>query len=300
MKSATRLSILVFLLPSFWSVLQSEERNKATFHPKFFVFQTGFAQAKSKKADYLSELVQKAGFDGVELMGLNQVAEFIPELKKRNLKIFSLYLKIDLDAKQSYDKKLKSTLQQFQGEILNIWVHIHSNKHGRSDPAGDEKCVAVLQELADFTRELKVNIGIYHHTGFWCEKFSDGVRIAKKVKRANVGAVFNLCHYLRVTGSEHLEQELRNAFPYVMLVSINGADNGETQKMNWNRLIQPLGKGDFDPRIVLRILKEKGYQGAIGLQGFGIRQKPEEFFPSSVKVFQQYLKEIDQESWCGL
>ena len=263
------------------------------FHPEFFAFQTGFANATKNDPAYLADMVQTAGLDGVELMGLGRVDAFLPELAKRNLKLHALYLKLDLDSKQPYDANLKQVLTKHKGQIHYLWFHVHSGKHPRSDPAGDERCVEVLRELSDFARPLNVRIGIYMHVGLWAERFSDGVRIARKVKRDNVGAVFNLCHYLRTVGPDNLEQELTGAFPHVMLVSINGADDGDTTRMGWNRLIQPLGDGTFDVARVLKVLRTMNYDGPVGLQGFAVPQKPEEFFPASVKAWNKYIRHIN-------
>ena len=279
------LSCAVIPLPE----LRAQEMN---FEPEFFAFQTGFANAATKDPAYLTDLVHEAGFDGVELMGLDQVEAFLPQLTKRKLSLHALYLKLDIDSSQPYDSRLKTMLAKHRGKIHYLWFHIHSSKHARSDPSGDQRCVEILQELADFAKPLDVRIGVYMHVGLWAEKFSDGVRIARKVKRENVGAVFNLCHYLRTVGPKNMEKELSNAFPHVTLVSINGADDGDTKKMGWDRLIQPLGEGTFDVLRVLKVLKEKNYTGPVGLQGYGVPRKPEDFFPSSVKAWKEMLKKL--------
>lgn len=283
------IAILTFASTSFGA-----EQSSSAFRPEFFAFQTGFAKAASKEPAYLADLVKRADFDGVELMGLRQVDAFMPELKARELKLYTLYLKVDLDSDQPYDPALKTTLKKWKGKIPYLWLHIHSRRHGKSDPAGDARCVEILRELSDFAKPLGVRIGIYHHLSLWSERFSDGVRVARKVDRKNVGAVFNLCHYLRTSGPKNLEAELRDAFPHVVLVSINGADDGDTTRMNWKQLIRPLGEGSFDVRRILRVLKENNYQGPIGLQGFGVAQKPEAFFPASVKAYQAYLDELNR------
>lgn len=290
MKQSPAILVLILFTGISAQTLFADEPN--AFQPKLFAFQTGFAKAKSKDAWYLSELVEKSGFDGVELMGLGQVDAYVPELEKRGLKIYSLYLGVNLDKDTPYDPKIKETLTRHQGKIPYVWLHIGHRKLRNSDPAGDDRCVEVLREMAEWCEPLGVKIGIYHHVGQWSEKFSDGVRIARKVKRNNVGAVFNLCHYLRTSGSENLEKELGDAFPHVMLVSINGADTGNTKSMGWDRLIQPLGKGSFDVKRVLKVLKEKKYTGPIGLQGFAVPEKPEIFFPASVKAYRKMLAEI--------
>jgi len=286
----SRLKFLAAFLLLFSTSLASAEE----FAPPLFAFQTGFSQAESNQPEYLVELVKSSGFAGVELMGLKTAERFLPELKQRDLKLYSLYLPINLDTDQPYPEGLENFLKNHQGDIHYLWFHIHSQMHDRSDSAGDQKCVEVLRELSDLVKPYDVKIGIYHHVGFWAERFSDGVRVSRKVDRENVGAVFNLCHYLRKDGADNLEQELAAAFPHVMLVSINGADDGETTNMGWDRLIQPLDQGTFDIKRVLKVLKDKQYSGPIGLQGYGIKQKPEEFFPRSVHAYREALESLNK------
>lgn len=265
------------------------------FDPELFAFQTGFANATAKDPESLVRLVDQSGFDGVELMGLGQVGQFLPHLKKRGLKLHAIYLKLDLDQpNQPVDTRWLSVLEEYGEDINAVWFHVHSREFASSDPAGDERCIEILRNLSDQATAKGVKIGIYHHVGLWAERFSDGVRIARKVARSNVGAVFNLCHYLKTVGPSSLESELAEAFPHVALVSINGADNGETTSMGWGQLIQPLDKGSFDVTRVLRVLKNSGYDGPIGLQGFGVREKPEQFFPRSVAAYQTLLMEVNQ------
>jgi sugar phosphate isomerase/epimerase len=96
-----------------------------------------------------------------------------------------------------------------------------------------------------------------------------------------------------MNGPQQLESDLRDAFPQVALVSINGADDGETKSMGWDRLIQPLDRGSFDLNRVLRVLKQNEYQGPIGLQGYAIRERPEDFFPRSVAAYRQMLAKVN-------
>ena len=264
-----------------------------TFSPELFAFQTGFANASSKAPEDLVKLVHQAGFDGVELMGLQQVERFLPALKQSNLKLHSLYLKLDLDRPdQPVDPNWSRVLREHGDDLHAVWFHVHSQEFPKSDPVGDDRCVEILRSLSDQVKPWGIKIGIYHHVGLWAEQFSDGVRVARKVDRDNVGAVFNLCHYLKTAGPSRLEQELGSAFPHVLLVSINGADDGETQSMGWDRLIQPLDQGSFDVARVLRVLKAHHYDGPVGLQGYAIREKPEDFFPRSVDAYQELLQKI--------
>lgn len=266
-----------------------------TFNPPFFVFEDGLWNAKSDDAAYWTNLVKESGFDGVELIGLDKVDAMIPELKKNGLKLFTLYIQIEIDKEVPYDARLKEYIKKYKGEITHLWVHVHSDNFSPSDSKGDEECVKIITELADYCRDYSVKIAFYPHADFWVEKVDDGVRLAKKINNPNVGTVFNLCHFLKKDETEKIEQKLKNAMPYLLLVSISGADKGETRDMGWDRLIQPLGKGDYDVLNMLRILKDLGYKNPVGLQCYNIKGQPEEFLKESVTAWTKYKVELNKE-----
>ena len=69
----TALPFFLFFTHLINGPVSAEE---TTFSPELFAFQTGFANASSKAPEDLVKLVHQAGFDGVELMGLQQVERF--------------------------------------------------------------------------------------------------------------------------------------------------------------------------------------------------------------------------------
>ena len=56
--------------------------------------------------------------------------------------------------------------------------------------------------------------------------------------------------------------------PHLFFVTVNGADQGDTRMMNWDRLIRPLGQGSYEVGGLMRMLKELDYSGPVGFQGF--------------------------------
>ncbi len=281
------LFVLLALIASFQVKPQK-------FNPPFFVFEDGLWNAKSETPAYWAELVKNTGFDGLELIGLDKVDDIIPELKKNELKLFTLYIQIDLEKEEPYDVRLKDYIKKLKNTGLHLWVHVHSEKYKPSDPAGDERCVQIVSELADFAANYDVRIAFYPHSDFWVEKIGDGVRLAEKIDKTNVGTVFNLCHFLKKDDKEKLKESIENAMPYLFLVSINGADNGDTHQMGWDRLIQPLGRGDYDVLHVISLLKKMGYKNPVGLQCYNIKGQPEEFLNESVTTWKKYIKEVNQ------
>jgi sugar phosphate isomerase/epimerase len=263
------------------------------FYPPFFVFEDGLWNAKSDSPDYWSDLVKETGFDGMELIGLDRVDKILPELKRNDLELFTLYIKIEIDKDQPYDPNLKEYIKKLHDTGLHLWVHVHSISYPCSDSSGDEKCVKIISELADYASNYGVKIAFYPHTDFWVEKVSDGLRLAEKIDKPNVGVVFNLCHFLKRDQPHKLKHTLTIALPHLFLVSINGADKGETSEMTWDRLIQPLGSGSYDVLNVLHILKDLGYNNPVGLQCYNIKGKPEVFLKQSMETWKKYLKQLN-------
>jgi sugar phosphate isomerase/epimerase len=70
-----------------------------------------------------------------------------------------------------------------------------------------------------------------------------------------------------------------------MFVTINGADTGDTKKMGWDRLIQPLGSGTYDVAAFVHTVRETGYTGPIGFQGFGIKAPPREILTRTMTAW---------------
>jgi sugar phosphate isomerase/epimerase len=262
------------------------------FKPGLFCFEDAFLLSPGYSFDSRAKLLKDLGFDGIELEGLDNAHEKLRILDEFKLRIFMVYIQIDIDKEQPYDVRLNDFIRKVKDKGVTLWLHIHSEKYGPSDPFGDAICVPVIQKLADFANKYNVRIALYPHSTFWLEKVGDGVRLTQKIDRKNVGAVFNLCHFLKTDDRNFLEKSLTESIPYLSAVSINGADDGETGKMDWSRLIQPLGKGSFDVLNILRILRNNNYIGPVGLQCYNIKGEPSEFLKISIESWQKYMKEL--------
>ena len=74
----------------------------------------------------------------------------------------------------------------------------------------------------------------------------------------------------------------------IFAVTINGAQRGVK---TWPELIQPLDKGDFDNRELLKTLREIGYRGPIGLMCYGIPGDVREHLVRSMGVWKTWEAE---------
>ncbi len=132
-----------------------------------------------------------------------------------------------------------------------------------SSDANDERAVAVVREIADVAAASGLRVALYPHVKTYVQRVEDGLRLVKKADRKNLGVAFNLCHFLKGDDAKNIERGIREAAPHLFLVSINGADAGETNKMGWDRLIQRLGSGSFDVGRVLKALDGVHYSGPV-------------------------------------
>lgn len=267
----------------------SVEKGKSLKNP-FFVFNNSMNKQGMAFIPYKEQakMLKELGYNGIEHRETTGIFDLLNEFQQQGLKVYTDYLQINIDQKEPYLPDWKQVIPKLKGTNMILWVHIHSDKYKPSDEAGDKEIIPVIQELADLAGQYGIRIAIYHHVGFLVQKVEDSYRIAMKANRKNVGSVFNLCHFLKTDSEENLEKVINLTFPKLFAVSICGADRGDTQKMEWDRLIQPLGKGSYDTYKLVKMLVDKGYQGPIGIQCYNLKGDPETYLKPSSEALKDF------------
>ena len=236
----------------------------------FFAMDTATKDDTHKTAEEQAKMLRELGYAGIGpgYAGPGPLAEMLTELDKNDLQLFAAYAGINVDpGGQAYDPSLKEALKVLDGRNTILWLFAQSKGLRPSAQDGDARAVEILRELADAAGGHTVRIALYPHQGFWLETVEDAVRVAEKVNRPNVGVTFNLCHWLRVSQNRDAKAVIEKAMPRLFVVSVNGAD---TDGKDWKTLIQTLDHGTFDMKAFLETLRDAGYTGPIGFQGYGI------------------------------
>ena len=238
--------------------------------PAFFAFCMDTYDSQKRSLEQQAALLEELGYDGAGHLWLDNLEERIKTLDAHGLRLFQVYLQVNIaaDANSSYDPRLKESLPLLRGR--KTMLALLMSGAAPSDPALDERAMALVQEIADMANEAGVRVALYPHSGNWLEHVEDGLRIVQKAKRPNVGVMFNLCHWLKVDDEKNLKPLLTSAMPHLFAVSIHGADRAEAIHAGTGNWIQPLGNGSFDVGALLDTLRELGYQGPVGLQCYGI------------------------------
>lgn len=217
------------------------------------------------KLEDKAALLAKLGYAGIAWRP-GQTAEMLAALDRHSLKMVATYVMLTADMKSCpVPPTVTAEIDALKGRDAIVWLTVN----GKTD---DELVVPAVREVADVAARNGLKVALYPHVNFHTDTMDATLRVMRKAGRPNIGICFNLCHFLRLNDEADLERTLREVAPHLMLVSINGADSGDTRAMDWDRLIRPLGEGSFDNSGLLRLLDGMGYKGPVALQCFNIRR----------------------------
>ncbi|MES1258709.1 MAG: sugar phosphate isomerase/epimerase family protein [Acidobacteriota bacterium] len=244
-----------------------------------YVFDNGTGRGELSIEEQ-TELTRKTGYEGIFYSGVANIPRLLAAHRARGLKVPGIYTGMNLaDPKPGYDPGLPAAIRQLQGSGALITFTVNGKA-----PNGDDVAVPVIRAVADMAAQAGLKVALYPHYGFHVARIKDALRVRGKVDRANVGIVFNLCHFLRSGDEANMPATLREALPYTLMVSINGADH----EGDWDRLIQPLDRGSFDVKGFLKTLEAMGYAGPIALQCYNVKGDREENLRRSMAAWRKF------------
>jgi len=253
----------------------------------FFAFYNGAGRDQHVPLEEQAELVKRTGYAGLQFTGTQHIPEMLQALESRGLKMFAIYVAAHIDGdKPSYEPGLPEALRQLQGHGTVIWLTVRG-----SAPDGDARATAVVREIADMAAASGLRVALYPHIGMYVGRLEDALRVVKSVDRPNLGVTFNLAHFLAAKDEPNLDARLREALPHLFMVSINGAEH----QGGWDRLIQPLDRGEFDVYGLLKKLLALGYHGPIGLQCYQVPGDREENLSRSMAAWRKFSARMAEE-----
>ena len=258
-----------------------------------FAFCMAVHDAKKRTLPQQAAMLEELGYAGCGHLWLGNVEMRAKTLSDAGLRLFQVYVRVNLAKPQPLDeKRLAAVLPAPKPHKTQLALLINGGKP--SDPKLDDKAVAVVKRVADLAKPYGVTVVLYPHQNQWIETCGDAVRIAKKVNRPQeVGAMFNLCHWMLADTNRDLRAVLKAARPWLMAVSLSGSDAPKQVRATKRKFIQPLGKGTYDIADLLTILRAIKYTGPIGLQCYGIRGDAQTHLKQSIAAWKRVTKKMD-------
>ena len=284
---------LIFILIGPGNQLSAQE----TLDNTFYVFNNCVRTLPGApdELDDQIKLIKVLGYDGMGGHQSQDNLKLLDALNKAGLQMPEVYWPVKLldSGEVSYDRQLQEVINKAANTELLVTLVLSTESKIDDMESGDQLFAEGLTEIADFAAQYGANIAIYPHVGNYCETVDHTLRLTKMINRDNAGMVFNLCHFLKVEGEKGWKTKLKKALPYVYMVSLNGADSGDTQAMDWDRLIRPLGEGTFDTFKVVKFLKDQDYGEKFGLQCYNIKQDCEVTLKKSMATWKDYQKRVN-------
>jgi sugar phosphate isomerase/epimerase len=263
--------------------VQAEER------PVFFAMDTAARQPPAEAALVLAEL----GYDGFGGSPATAKA-YATELAARKVRFVNAY-HVTTFSFQDTDvpADLVQAIDALAGLNATLWLGLQQVEvpadTNAGPTSGDAVAVPALKRALALAKTKDVKISLYPHAGFWGESVETCLRVADAVNDPSLGITFNLCHWLKVEGSQRDPAPvLKETMPRLDFVTICGADTGDTRTLGWDRLIQPLGRGTYDVGTFLAKLRAAGYRGPIGFQGYGIPMDSKELLKVTMEAWKTF------------
>jgi len=263
--------------------VQAEDR------PLFFAMNTAARQPPAEAAMVLAEL----GYDGFGGSPATAKA-YATELAKRKVRFVNAYHVTKFSFQDTdVPADLVQAIDALAGLDTTLWLGLQQVEvpagADAGPTAGDAVAVPALKRALVLAKAKGVKISLYPHAGFWGESVETCLRVADAVNDPSLGITFNLCHWLKVEGSQRDPAPvLKEAMPRLDFVTVCGADTGDTRTLGWDRLIQPLGRGSYDIGAFLAKLRAAGYRGPIGFQGYGIQMDSKELLQVTMEAWKTF------------
>jgi len=260
-----------------------EPRGRLGIQNPFFAMNFALHDSKlGSRPDAQARLLKELGYSGTQFLGTTeQLDDTLVAMDRAGLEVFTAAVtpyNIPVDPGATYPAILKDVIRRLEGRRTLVLFQFVSKDHERSSSEGDARAVELGRELADYAKCYRVRLAIYPHVNIWCERADHAARIAKKCDRENLGVCFNLFHWLRTDPDGDLPSLVREALPYVFLVTVNGASpEGD---------YQTLDQGSQAAESFLRPFVEAGYPGPIGLQCVGISGNPRDNLVRSMEAWE--------------
>ncbi len=286
--SIVALTAWAFWIASGLAATAQEDSASANAAPKLYAFCMELHDAKKRTLPEQTAMLRELGFDGVgyPLWLDDQLQRNLAELDRAGLPVYLMYAAVSVAPdKPAYDPRLEAAIRRLRGRPTIVGITLRGLPPG--DPRGMDAAIRTLNRLGDVAAEAGLRISLYHHVNDWTEGLPFTLEVVRRVDHPQVGANFNLCHWLKTEGDRDYRPVLREHAAKIFAVTINGA---QTNASVWtDGLIQPLDRGDFDNRQLLAALRDSGYDGPIGLMCYGIGGDAREHLARSMAVWRQWF-----------
>ena len=257
--------------------------------------------------DARCEMLRELGYDATYLTlwsdeAWADVSRLATVRERFGLEVAAIYATLDIATgwEDEGNRRIRQLVETLDGcDTIELSVRSSDPALATSDPSGDEAMIAVLRDLLEVAERRGKTIALYPHLRFWLERVDDAVRLCRLVDHTRLRMVFTAYHWYAADG-KNLSGAVEAAAPYLVLANLCGSrrfDNGSGLPAT----IEPLDEGELDCFAVLGVLREHGYDGPIGIQGYSVGGDVYTKLKRSVATFRDMERRVaEHPSWARL
>lgn len=219
------------------------------------------------------QMLSELGYDGTYLTVWSPQAEHdihqlatIPANHK--LAVHGVYFMLNIADPVAMEHTLALIAQVPVATTIELAVYVGQPNQHQQDAQFDDLLLSYLPQLCHIAEQHNHQLALYPHVQFWLETTADAVRICTKYPHPRLGIAFTAFHWY-ASGQRDLVPTMQTVAPWLKAVNMCGTrvlPPGHALPAS----IELIDSGELDVFVVLCHLKNIGYNGPIGLQGYGI------------------------------
>ncbi len=257
--------------------------------------------------DARCEMLKELGYDATYLTLWNEAAwqdlQQLPKVKSRHgLGVAAVYVTLDLagDEKHAGNQRIVRLLETLEGcDHIEMSVKSSASSPQNSDPEGDQRMKRWLEKLLPIAQRRGITISLYPHINFWLDRIETSTRLCREIAHPSLKTAFCGFHWYAIDG-HNAPSHLKNAAPFLRSVNLCGSRRNPAGN-SMPATIEPLDEGELDNFALLGLLRQVGYQGMIGFQGFAIGGDAYPYLKRSLAAFREMESRLDAHpNWAKL
>jgi inosose dehydratase len=255
----------------------------------FGVFEPEFGETKQLPWYDVLDMIAKSGYQGAELGPYGYMPtdprELAEEMKKRNLKLASSFVPLDLANRKVINDSIQKMLTV--AVLLNSqdvpWVIVadvgneERLQNAGSHPEGwtDIQWQSVKENLDAIANAVNEQYGmtvvIHHHAGTFLETPDEIERVLDLTDPGKVNLLLDTGHYV-YGGGDPIDLIRRRGdrikYYHFKDIDIDALQRVRTERIHYHKAARenvfvPLGQGGIDFKTLVKLLKENNYSGWI-------------------------------------
>ena len=247
-------------------------------------------------------LLERLGYDGMEKNGLDDFAEVQGELDRQGLKLFTVYVNVNLDPGQpAYDPRLPEVIRSLKGRETMLWLNVTSRAgtYAPSSREGDAAALAAIGEIADMAQRVRPARDALPARLVLARDRGSRDLPRREARPPERGPDLQPAALARADPPRGREGAARTCSRGRGRTSSRSASTARrtsrtraTAGTIWKSLIQPLGQGTFDTYALLETLVDLGFEGPVGLQCYNVPGDKAEILAQSMATWRSYRERM--------